>query len=333
MRSFFQKQWLVIGLVGAVIGAFIVPEWGASGGHLRSEVTTKLGIILVFFLQGWALPTEVLAKGVLRWKTHLIVQVFIFILYPVLFILGDLIWSEWIGEPLRIGFFFLAVLPTTITSAIIYTSLADGNTGVALFNTTVANVAGVILTPLWMTVLVQSDASQMGDLATVFLKLTLLILLPFIAGQIVHYYYKETAIRHKTLFGHINQTVIIFIVFAAFANSVTAGIWQSQGWRILGFTIALCLVLFLLVNALALLLVRFDYFRVDEKSAVFFCGTQKTLAAGVSFANSLFGAHPSLGIILLPVIVFHPIQLVLGGLLIPWFKSKSPAPENRRKGS
>ncbi len=322
MKGFLQKQWLILALGGAVALAFVFPEWGSSGGYLHSEVTTKLGIILVFFLQGWALPSEVLARGVLRWRTHLLIQVFIFFLYPLLFILGDLVWSQWIGHPLRIGFFFLAVLPTTITSAIVYTSLADGNTGVALFNTTVANFAAVLITPLWMMVLVQSDVGQMGDFATVFLKLTRLILLPFLVGQVVHYYFKETAIRHKILFGHINQGVIIFLVFAAFANSVKAGIWESQGWGMLWLTALLCLALFCLVNALALLFIRLDFFTQEEKPAVFFCSTQKTLATGATFANSLFGADPTLGIILLPVIVYHPIQLVLGGLLIPWFKGE-----------
>ena len=322
MKRFLQQQWLVLALFGAVALAFVFPEWGASGGRLRSEVTTILGIILVFFLQGWALPTEVLAKGILRWRTHLLIQVFIFILYPLLFILGDLVWSEWIGQPLRIGFFFLAVLPTTITSAIIYTSLADGNTGVALFNTTVANFAAVLITPLWMMTLAQSEVGHMGDLTAVFLKLTRLILLPFIVGQVVHYYFREAPIRHKNLFGHINQGVIIFLVFAAFANSVKADIWGSQGWGMLWITVLLCLVLFFLVNALALLFIRLGLFTREEKPAVFFCSTQKTLATGASFANSLFGADPSLGIILLPVIVFHPIQLILGALLIPWFKKR-----------
>ncbi len=323
MKHFFQQQWLIPALAGAVALAFVFPEWGASGGYLRSEITTKLGIILVFFLQGWALPSEVLAKGLVRWRTHLLIQGFIFILYPLLFILGDLVWSQWIGQPLRVGFFFLAVLPTTITSAIVYTSLADGNTGVALFNTTVANFAAVVITPLWMMVLAESDVGQMGDFATVFLKLTRLILLPFLVGQVVHYFFKEVAIRHKILFGHINQGIIVFLVFAAFANSVMAGIWESQGWGMLWFTAMLCFALFFLVNAMALLLIRLDLFTQGEKPAVFFCGTQKTLATGASFANSLFGADPILGIILLPVIVYHPIQLVLGALLIPRLKAPS----------
>ena len=322
MKKFLQQQWLILALGGALVLAILFPEWGASGGYLRSEVTTKLGIVLVFFLQGWALPTEVLAKGVLRWRTHLMIQIFIFVLYPLLFILGDLVWSQWIGQPLRIGFFFLAVLPTTITSAIIYTYLSDGNTGVALFNTTVANFAAVLITPLWLMVLLQSDVGQMGDLTAVFIKLSKLILMPFLVGQVAHYFFKEAANRNKNLFGYINQGVIVFIVFAAFANSVEAGIWESQGWGMLWVTVLLCLVLFFVVNALAFLFVQLDLFTLEEKPAVFFCGTQKTLATGASFANSMFGADPSLGIILLPVIVFHPIQLVLGALLIPWFKKR-----------
>ena len=302
--------------------AFLFPEWGASGGYLRSEVTTKLGIILVFFLQGWVLPTEVLAKGVLRWRTHLLIHLFMFFLYPLLFILGDLVWSQWLGEPLRIGFFFLSVLPTTIASAIVYTNLSNGNSGVAIFNTAVSNFAGIFIAPLGMMALIRSEVGQVGDLTAVFLNLSKLIILPFIIGQIFHQFFKEAGNRHKNLFGNINQWIIFFIVFSAIANSVAAGIWESQGWGMLCVTALLCLVLFFVVNALAFLFVRLELFTQDEKPAVFFCSTQKALATGVSLANSMFGADPSLGIILLPVIVFHPIQLILGALIIPWFKKR-----------
>jgi sodium/bile acid cotransporter 7 len=323
MRELIRKQWFVIALVGAVLLAFKIPEWGATGGTLRSEITSEIGIILIFFFQGWMLPTEVLAKSMFHWKAHLFTQVFIFLLFPGIILLGDLGWSSAMPDSLRIGFYFLAVVPTTITSAIIYTSQAGGNTAVSLVNTTVANLAGVLITPIWMTLLVGSGGGEMGELGTVFLKLTKLILLPFFVGQIAHVFWKSAVLIIKVPAGYMNQGIIVFIVFSAFSNSVTGGVWEGQGGPLVFLTFVLCLLIFVVVVVICLWGITVLKFEKEDQSAIFFCSTQKTLAAAIPLAISLFGDDPTIGIMLLPVMIYHPIQLILGALLINRFRRQS----------
>jgi solute carrier family 10 (sodium/bile acid cotransporter), member 7 len=320
MRSFLNKQWLLLGLIVAVILAFFFPDWGEAGGVLRSEITTKIGIVLIFFLQGWVLPTELLTKSMLHWRAHLFTQAFIFLIFPFVFIVGDLVWSPFMSDPLRTGFLFLAVLPTTISSAIVFTSQARGSTSVALFNTTVANVLGVFFSPLWMAVLVHTELNQIENVGTVLLNLSKLILLPLLVGQIAHAFFKGALNKIRPAIGHISQVVIVFIVFAAFSNSVVAGIWGKQAGHLLIMTTVLCILLFIFVTVLCLFLVRFLKFPEDDRIAILFCSTQKTLATGVPLGISLFGSDPSFGIILLPLIIFHPVQLILGAFLISRIK-------------
>ena len=316
MRSFLNKQWLLLGLIVGVILAFLFPHWGEAGGVLRSEVTTKIGIVLIFFLQGWVLPTELLTKSMLHWRAHLFTQVFIFLIFPLVFIVGNMLWSPFMSEPLRVGFLFLAVLPTTISSAIVFTSQAHGNTSVALFNTTVANVIGVFLSPLWMTVLVHTELNQFGSFGTVLLTLSKLIILPLLVGQVAHIFFKKALNKIRPAIGHFSQVIIVFIVFAAFSDSVVAGIWDDQADELVIITTVLCIVLFVFMTGLCLFLVHVFKYPEGDRVAILFCGTQKTLATGVPLGISLFGSDPSFGVILLPLIIFHPVQLILGALLI-----------------
>jgi len=56
-----------------------------------------------------------------------------------------------------------------------------------------------------------------------------------------------------------------------------------------------------------------------------FCGSKKTLASGVPMAQLIFGATPALGLILLPLMIYHPFQLAVGGMLAQkWAELKKP---------
>jgi solute carrier family 10 (sodium/bile acid cotransporter), member 7 len=322
MTSLLKKNWFVLGIFLAVVLAFQIPEWGAKGGRLHSEITTELGILMVFFFQGWMLPSEILLKSLIRWRIHLYIQLFIFAVFPLLVIGGNFLWGPHVPDALRTGLFFLGVLPTTITSAVIYTSQSGGNTAIALANTTISNLAGVVLAPLWIIFLVSSGGDAMGDLGAVFLKLSKLILLPFFLGQIAHLFWKSVLPRIKKPAQYLNQAVILFIVFAAFSNSMMGGVWNGQGPTILLSTILICLFLFVLVYFLNAWGNRFFQFSMEDRPAIYYCSTQKTLATAVPLGISLFGTDPAFGIILLPVMVYHLIQLFVGAFFFQRFRDQ-----------
>jgi len=320
MWALIKNQWMALSIIAAVILAFIVPEWGMTGGLLKSELTSKLGIVLIFFFQGWVLPTEVLIRSVLNWKAHIYIQAFIFLLFPGLIILGDYCFGSHLPEGLRIGFYFLAALPTTITMANIYTAQSEGNTALSLFNTTLANVAGVFITPLLLTVLLNTNMGQLANLGAVLLELSQLILLPLFLGQVAHYFFKHLGERYKKQFSYFNQLAIVFIVFSAFSNSVVEGVWSEHGWGLLAITLGICLFLFALITMLSWFSIRGLKFALGERIATYFCVSHKTLAMGAPMGISLFGGDPLFGLILLPLLVYHSIQLLLGAFFIARFR-------------
>jgi sodium/bile acid cotransporter 7 len=209
---------------------------------------------------------------------------------------------------------FLAVLPTTISTAIVFTSLAGGNAAAALVNATASNVLGVFVTPLWVSWLlhVRGEPVPVGPLIR---ELALMVLLPLAIGQAIRPIVRRRVDAHRKAAAAFNSAMVLFIVYAAFCASVASGVWTRHGWGPAAGAAAGAATLFAVVMALTVAAVRWLRLEPADRIAALFCAPQKTLAAGVPMANLIFGAHPALGLILLPVMIYHPIQLLAGGIL------------------
>ena len=310
-----RRNWFVLGLAAAVALAWLVPAVGASGGPLRTEVTAKAAVAVIFLAQGLALAGAALQRGFLRWRLHLLVQTWVFLLFPLLGLLLTGLAGGALPRELRLGLLFLCALPTTISTSIVFTTVAGGNTAGAIFNATVANRLGIVLTPVWTRWFVHAGGGALPPLGPVLRDLLLLLFAPFAAGQALRWWLGRWADQRRRPLAVVNSGLVLFIVFAAFANSVQGGVWRRQGAATTLVACAAVGVLFAVVTAgvgLSLRAARLD--RGDARAG-FFCASQKTLAAGVPMAQLLFGADPGLGLILLPVMLYHPLQLVVQGLL------------------
>ena len=111
-------------MVAAVLLASFVPQWGRSEGPLHMGQVTDVGVFLLFFLHGMGLSTDNLKSGASRWKLHLLVQACTYVLFPLWWALGSVTLGHWISRDLLMGFFYLAVLPSTVSSSVAMTALA-----------------------------------------------------------------------------------------------------------------------------------------------------------------------------------------------------------------
>lgn len=316
-------QGFLISLVVAVGLAFVIPSVGASGGWLRSEITTKAGVFVIFFLQGLALPTDELKRGLLQWRLHAFCQVTIFGVIPILFFLMTLLAGPWLSSELKVGFLYLAILPTTLSTAVAFTSLASGNVAGALFNTSVSNIVGIFIVPVLAT-LITTQVGESQPILPLLLKIISLLLLPLVLGQLLRPILKEFVVQQKKHFGKINTYIIYFIIFATFCNAVQNRFWESQGLGAVLLTLGLTAVMLLLVTGLVFGAIRAFRFKQADAVTAFFCASQKTLAAGVPMAQSIFGSESQLelGLVILPLMFYHPLQIALGGVIIEYFKKE-----------
>ena len=312
-----RRNGFILGLLVAVLLAFLFPEPGSRDGFLHANFVNNFGIALILLLQGLSLAFEKLKNGASNWKLHVIIQSFTFVVFPLVGILGNFIVPlVWPSEPtdLREGFLYLCVLPSTISTSVVLTAVAHGNVAGALFNAALSNLAGVVLTPLMVHALMKT-AGQSAPLGPLMMKIMLLTLLPFFIGMILRTLVKRWVDHHKAWVARISNTVIIFIVYSAFCDSFVEKIWEQHGWAT---TLKLLVCVILLFTGMSLLIYstcRLVQLNREDAIAAYFCSVKKTLAMGVPLAMLIFGQRSDIPLILLPLMFYHPLQIFINGLL------------------
>lgn len=304
-------DWFLLGMGAAVLLAWWFPGPGAAGGWMHAGALTKGGVALIFFLHGLLLPFEALKAGTLRWPVHLVVQAGTYLLFPLL---GLVLFAiPGLSGDARLGLFFLCALPSTVSSSVALTAAARGNVPIAVFNATLSNLIGVLLTPLWVGVVAKATG-QVLPLGEVILDLVRWLVLPLVVGQLLRPWWGAWAKAHKSSVSFVDRSVIVLLVYTSFCESVRQGVWTTYGWSNVVVIAGISFVLFFIVMGMMRGVCRtFHFSRADEIVAMF-CGSQKTLAAGIPMAQLIFAGHPGMGLILLPIMIYHPLQLVLSSM-------------------
>jgi solute carrier family 10 (sodium/bile acid cotransporter), member 7 len=320
-----KQNGFIIALLCAVGLAFLFPSAGAKGGWLHPDLINNVGVALILFVQGLAMAVERMKAGAGNWRLHLIVQGFTFLVFPVVgwtFHEGTRVF--WPGEPgaLRDGFLYLCVLPSTVSTSVVLTSVARGNTPGAIFNAGLSNILGVMFTPLLVRFLMQASG-QVASFGPLLLKITLLTLVPFIAGMACRMVLRQWADQNRRLLNLLSNGVILFIVYTAFCDSVEGRVWEKYGIGLTLQVLGSVVILFTTISLLVLGVSSVVQLSREDFIAALFCSVKKTLAMGVPLAQLIFGAHANLGLILLPIMFYHPFQLFVCGLLANRFAAQT----------
>jgi solute carrier family 10 (sodium/bile acid cotransporter), member 7 len=313
-RFKFSFDWFMQGMLLVVALAFVWPAPGAQGGFLHPDVLNKLGIALVFFLNGLGLPLAALREGISRWRVHVLIQFSTFLLFPLLGLGLLKVSGGWMSPDLQLGFFYLCALPSTVSSSVALTAAARGNVPVALFNATLSSLLGVLLTPLWMAWALGHEGAAF-DVGPVVVNLLLWVVLPLACGQASRPLLRYWAARHKARLQVVDRLSVLLLVYTSFSDSVQQGVWHSYGWTVLLQTVVLGSLLFFVVLWLTGRASRWLGLPDEDRIAAVLCGSKKTLASGVPMAHLIFGANPAVGLILIPIMIYHPLQLAICGAL------------------
>ncbi len=306
--------WLLI----AVGLAMVFPEAGSKGGFLHTESTTQLGVWSIFFLQGLSLSTKELTAGYKPKRLHAFVLGWNFLFFPLVTGVVLLLFGDLLSEDLKLGFWLLGIMPTTVASAIAFTTIAGGNPSNAIFSTVYSNVFSIWLVPMLFVAYLTAEMKVEIALGPLFAKLGLLILLPLIVGQLIRRIVpvRSAAVAARTkVFG---SAIILFIVHAAFAESVASGFLDKFSFISVVAVLLFSILLVLLVSAGVWLTSAWLKLERDRRIAGFFCASQKSLATGLPLATSILAASGDVvesAILLLPLICYHPLQLILAGVV------------------
>ncbi|CRM16513.1 Sodium Bile acid symporter family protein [Pseudomonas sp. 31 R 17] len=306
-RPRFLPDNFTLALIATVILASLLPASGQTA--VAFGWVTNLAIALLFFLHGAKLSRQAIVAGAGHWRLHLLVFSLTFVLFPLLGLALKPLLSPLIGNDLYMGMLYLCALPATVQSAIAFTSLARGNIPAAICSAAASSLFGIFLTPLLVTLLLNVHGDG-GSTVDAILKISVQLLLPFVAGQIARRWIGDWVGRNKSWLKFVDQGSILLVVYGAFSEAVNEGIWhQIPLWELGGLVLACCVLLALVLVASALLGKAFG-FSQEDRITILFCGSKKSLATGVPMAQVLF-AGASMGVLILPLMLFHQIQLMV----------------------
>ena len=201
---------------------------------------------MIFFFYGLKLSPEKLKEGLGYWKLHTVVQLSTFLLFPcvalVVSLFVDTSTLSWLG------FFYLAALPSTVSSSVVMVSIAGGNVPAAIFNASISSIIGIVITPLWMNLYGYQGTGSV-PLSDVMLKLSLQVFLPLMAGMALHKRLGAWAGTYTKQLRWGDQLVILLIIYTSFCESFHQNMFETYtALEILSLAGAM-LLFFLLVAA------------------------------------------------------------------------------------
>jgi sodium/bile acid cotransporter 7 len=301
-------------MIGAIFLAWLHPSFGIAESSLHLPLLAGYGVSVIFFFYGAKLSPESLISGLSKWRLHLMVQLSTFVLFPLTIILLRLIFKDYFSTNIGLGIFYLAALPSTVSTSVVMISIARGNISAAIFNASISSILGIFITPLWMSSIL--GKSQAGfDMGHTILHLCLQVLLPVFIGLLLHSRLGKWVTQYKNLLVKFDQTIILLIVYTSFCESFSGNMFANYSISEIFLLGAMMLTLFLVVFVLMNQLSVWMKCNREDRITVIFCGSKKSLMQGAVMGKVLFPDQSVLGVVLLPLMLYHALQLLIGSTI------------------
>ncbi|XP_002916286.2 sodium/bile acid cotransporter 7 isoform X2 [Ailuropoda melanoleuca] len=317
-----RKEWFMIGIVLAIAGAKLKPSIGVNGGPLKPEITVSyIAVATIFFNSGLSLKTEELTSALVHIKLHLFIQIFTLAFFPAtIWLFLQLLSITPINEWLLKGLQTVGCMPPPVSSAVILTKAVGGNEAAAIFNSAFGSFLGIVITPLLLLLFLGSSSSV--PFTSIFSQLFMTVVVPLIIGQIVRRYIKDWLEREKLPLGAVSSSVLLLIIYTTFCDTFSNPSIDLD-------TVSLVLVLLIIFSVqLSFMLLTFLFstrnnsgFTPADTVAIIFCSTHKSLTLGIPMLKIVFAGHEHLSLISVPLLIYHPVQILLGSVLVPTIKS------------
>ncbi|MDM0027715.1 bile acid:sodium symporter family protein [Variovorax saccharolyticus] len=310
-RSRYLPDNFTLALVATVTLASLWPAGGATAHFFERLTTVAIG--LLFFLHGAKLSREAVMGGITHWRLHLLVFGATFAMFPLLGLALKPVLAPLITPELYTGVLFLCVLPATVQSAIAFTSMARGNIPAAVCSASASTLLGVFVTPLLVNLIVVHHGAAGASLDAIG-RILLQLMAPFVAGHLLRPWIGGWIQRRASMLTLVDRGSILLVVYTAFSAAVIEGLWKQVPMSALAGLLLVCAVLLVLALCITTRASRALGFDRADGITIVFCGSKKSLASGIPMAKVLFASH-AVGAIVLPLMLFHQMQLMVCAVL------------------
>ncbi|MDV2474469.1 bile acid:sodium symporter [Rhodococcus zopfii] len=318
----------LVGILVTVAVAAVLP----AGGVVLTGFTwaSKIAIGLLFFLYGARLSTREAVDGLKHWRLHATILATTFVIFPLLGLAAKVLVPWLLTDPLYIGVLYLCLLPSTVQSSIALVSVARGNIPGAIVSASASSLLGIFVTPVLVALTMATQGVTFS--ASAVLDIVLMLLVPFAVGQVLRRWIGTWVTQHGKALKLVDRGAILLVVYVAFSRGMNEGIWSSLSIARLLALILVCIALLSLVLALTWFGSGRLGFSCEDRTAILFCGSTKSLATGLPMATVLFPGQP-IGLIVLPLMLFHQIQLLVCAAIAARLGKNAPEPVTASTGT
>ncbi len=297
-----------------VFVAWLYPSAGGENSRLPLEALGTAGVAMIFFFYGLKLSFRKIREGLSNYNLHLLVQCSSFLIFPLIVLPWYPLAVQQMHELFFLSFLFLAALPSTVSSSVVMVSIAGGNIPAAIFNASISGLIGVFITPLWMAPFLKTQM-QTFSFGPIYFKLFTEILLPVVAGLALQKRFGKYVQTQASRLAIFDKAVILLIIYRSFCHSFESKIFSSVGVNELLLIGLLVCIMFSLMYFLTGKLAGLLRFSAEDRITAQYCGTKKSLVHGTVFSKILFPASMPLGYLLLPLMLYHALQIFVISLL------------------
>ena len=318
IKKIFDKQNIfLLLLILMVVAGKVIPYQDSYNQIFNLEAFIDWGIAGIFLLYGLKLNLKEVVKDVSNWKLHLLVQIGTFVLFPLLVLVFYPFFRDTIYFQSWLSVYFLACLPSTVSSSVVMVSIAKGNVTSAIFNASISGLIGILLTPLLMGFFLQAHHSE-GNQAEIIQQLLLKVLLPIILGILLNPIFKNIIQKYSKIIAEFDRLIILLIVYDSFSKAFIENVFASVPSLVFVVIAVSVVILFFVVYAiLQWISCKLGFSREDAITTTF-CGSKKSLVHGSLFVMILGIPEEQKVLFLLPVMIYHSFQL----FYVSWLASK-----------
>ncbi|MEU5841338.1 bile acid:sodium symporter family protein [Rhodococcus sp. NPDC047139] len=311
----------LLAILATVLVAALLP---ADGVALEAaNWAAKIAIGLLFFLYGARLSTQEAIEGLKHWRLHATILATTFVVFPLLGLAAKVLVPSVLTEPLYLGVLYLCLLPSTVQSAIALVSVARGNIPGSIVSASASSLLGIVVTPLLVALTMSTQGVTFSASAVV--DIVLMLLVPFVAGQLLRRWIGGWIKEYGKPLKLVDRGSIMLVVYVAFSRGMNEGIWSMLSVGRLVALVGVCAVLLALVLGFTWYSSRGLGFEYRDRVAIMFCGSTKSLATGLPMAIVLFPGEP-IGLIVLPLMLFHQMQLLVCAAIAGQLAKKTSDP-------
>ncbi len=327
---FLVPDNFTLALVGTVVLASLLPCKGEMA--VAVNWVTNIAIGLLFFLHGAKLSREAVVAGATHWRLHVLVLLSTFVMFPLLGLALKPFAAPLVTPALYTGILFLCTLPSTVQSSIAFTSIARGNVPAAVCSASASSLIGIFLTPALVGIVVTNHAATAGSGWHTVSAIVMQLLVPFVAGQALRPVIGPWIDRRRAVLRFVDQGSILLVVYTAFSEAVNEGLWHHLPLTALaGLFVVNALLLAAALGITSFAAKRLGFNREDQITIIF-CGSKKSLASGIPMAKVIF-ASQAVGAVVLPLMLFHQVQLMVCAALAQRWSTRDARPERPEPAS